>query len=154
MPTQTLKTWEKNHAELPQTPRQRRAFALDHPFPVREGREPSQCLKRMVGPANKDTGRQKIKFISQLTVDMDKPVVWRFRAEFDERDLDIPVTSWSDELQEIAVDELYSLFPEWRRREKTWRKTGSTYIEWRTPLTKDELLLLGVPEIVAAPRMA
>lgn len=154
MPTETLKDWEKNRGEFPQRPMHRRQFALDHPFPVKEGREPSQCLKRMVGPADKDTGRQKIKFISQLTVDMDKPIVWRFRAEFDERDLDIPFHAWSHELLEIAVEELGLLFPEWREREKTYRKTGSTFIEWRSPLIKEELLMLGVPDLTVGPRKA
>ena len=142
---QTLKDWEKNRGEIPQDPRKRRQMALDYPFPLKEGREPTQCLTRMVGPRNKDSGRPTIKFMSQVTVDLDTPPVWRLRVEFDERDLDIPVTSWTDELMEIAVDELGMLFPEWQTREKIYRRAGSTYVEWKSPLTRDEMLLLGVP---------
>jgi hypothetical protein len=89
--------------------------------------------------------------MSSLTVDLDTPVVWRYRAEFDERDLDIPVAHWTPEMQEVALRELWILFPEWGTRQRTYRKIGSTYVEYRSPLTGEELLELGTIPIFDAP---
>ena len=125
-------------------------MAYDKPFPHKEGKDPALCLMRMVGPPDKD-GKLRIKFISQLTIDLDSPVVWRFRAEFDERDIDIPVASWTAWMQDIAVDELDHLFRDWHSREKVYGPTPGgeggtpTWIEWRSPLYQDELLRVSLP---------
>tara|TARA_Y100001973_G_scaffold53094_1_gene78595 strand:+ start:200 stop:592 length:393 start_codon:yes stop_codon:yes gene_type:complete len=120
-------------------------MALDNPFPLKEGKDPTQCLTRMVGKNRKKDNKRTLKFMSQVTVDLDNPPVWRFRAEYDEFDLDIPLKHWDDEMIEIAVDELYLIFPEWDARERTYKDVGSTFVEWRSPLTQDELLQMGVP---------
>ena len=65
----------------------------------------------MVGKQRKEDNRRTLKFRSQVTVDLDTPPVWRFMAEFDEFDLDIPLKHWDEEMIEMAVDELYLIFP-------------------------------------------
>ena len=129
---------------------ERKNMAYDRPFPHKEGKDPALCLTRLVGPADK-LGKLRIKFISQLTIDLDTPIVWRYRAEFDERDIDIPVSSWTEWMQTIAVEELHHLMPEWSSREKVYGPTPGgeggtpTWVEWRSPLYPDEIVRISLP---------
>lgn len=138
------------------TAEKRRQMAFDKPFPHKEGKDPALCLTRMVGPKD-TTGKLNIKFISQMTVDLDSPVVFRLRVEFDERDIDIPIFSWGDWMAEVAAEELAYLFPEWQKREKVYGPTSGgegstqTWLEWRSPLTEGELVQISLPLVGAEP---
>ena len=148
MPTRDL-DHELNRKEA-LSPQQRRSLALEKPFRGSEGRDPALCVTRMVGRGARrgevgyegEHRRKMVKFISQLSVDLDSPAVWRFRAEFDERDLDIPLSSWDDFMLEAAVDEMRRVIPDAGTRQ-LFRDIGSTFVEWRTPLTEQELILVG-----------
>jgi len=156
LPTKDL-NYFANDKERQLQPQERRQLALRLPWDLKEGKDPRTTITRMVGLGARpgevgfEGKRRTLKFMSSLTVDLDTPVVWRYRAEFDERDLDIPVAHWTPEMQEVALRELWILFPEWGTRQRTYRKIGSTYVEYRSPLTGEELLELGTIPIFDAP---